>query len=304
MFRRIVPPFKPFDAALWTRRFGETFSVLGATALEERERWPLWLPVALGIGIAIYFALPIEPALGCAGIVALAAVACVFGVSGSEHAALRALLSLLAATSLGFAIAKIRTEIVSAPALSGRIGPIGLDGRVEQSELHGKGIRIVLGDLRSRKLSASELPERVRISVRAETPWPQPGSWVRVTAVLSPPPPPASSGAYDFARAAHYMRLGGVGYAYGRPTPIGQAAEPSMRDGVSLFVEALRARMTARIHSILPGSTGGIASALITGNRSAISDDDEQALRDAGLAHVLAIAGLHMALVGLGSVPN
>ena len=73
-----------------------------------------------------------------------------------------------------------------------------------------------------------------------------------------------------------------------------------MRERVSLFVEGLRAQMTARIHSVLPGSTGGIASALITGNRSAISDDDEKALRDAGLAHVLAIAGLHMALVGLG----
>ncbi len=58
--------------------------------------------------------------------------------------------------------------------------------------------------------------------------------------------------------------------------------------------------MTARIQSILPGSTGGIASALITGDRAAISDADEQALRDAGLAHVLAIAGLHMALVGGG----
>jgi competence protein ComEC len=58
--------------------------------------------------------------------------------------------------------------------------------------------------------------------------------------------------------------------------------------------------MTARIHAVLPGSTGGIASALITGDRGSISADDEQALRDAGLAHVLAIAGLHMALVGGG----
>ena len=66
------------------------------------------------------------------------------------------------------------------------------------------------------------------------------------------------------------------------------------------MLAALRTRMTARIHQVLPGSTGGIASALITGDRGAISDEDEQALRDAGLAHVLAIAGLHMALVGLG----
>ncbi len=39
---------------------------------------------------------------------------------------------------------------------------------------------------------------------------------------------------------------------------------------------------------------------MITGERGGISEGDEQALRDAGLAHVLAIAGLHMALVGLG----
>src|SRR5690242_4933072 len=29
--------------------------------LEERERWALWLPVAFGTGVGIYFALPVEP---------------------------------------------------------------------------------------------------------------------------------------------------------------------------------------------------------------------------------------------------
>ncbi len=115
-----------------------------------------------------------------------------------------------------------------------------------------------------------------------------------------PPPSPAAPGAYDFGRAAYYLRLGAVGYSFGRPKLIAPLAAPSWRDRYLLFVEQLRTRMTARIHEVLPGSTGGIASALITGDRAAISDDDEQALRDAGLAHVLAIAGLHMALVGLG----
>lgn len=96
------------------------------------------------------------------------------------------------------------------------------------------------------------------------------------------------------------MRLGAVGYAYGHLTILRFPNITSLGDAVTLFIEGLRAKITARIHSVLPGSTGGIASALITGNRSAISDDDEKALRDAGLAHVLAIAGLHMALVGLG----
>jgi competence protein ComEC len=65
-------------------------------------------------------------------------------------------------------------------------------------------------------------------------------------------------------------------------------------------VENLRGAITARIRSALPGSVGGIAGALITGTRGGLAEDDEAALRDAGLAHVLAIAGLHMALVGGG----
>jgi competence protein ComEC len=69
-----------------------------------------------------------------------------------------------------------------------------------------------------------------------------------------------------------------------------------IRDGV----EDLRLAMTQRIQAALPGSGGGIASALITGERGGIAEEDEAALRDAGLAHVLAIAGLHMALMGGG----
>src|SRR6202012_3930528 len=78
------------------------------------------------------------------------------------------------------------------------------------------------------------------------------------------------------------------------------ARAPDMGQALSEAVERLRLGMTARIRAALPGSRGAVASALITGMRGGIEPDDEAALRDAGLAHVLAIAGLHMALVGLG----
>ena len=47
----------------------------------ERSRWMLWLPVALGLGIAIYFELPSEPALWAGP--ALAAALVVFAPAGS-----------------------------------------------------------------------------------------------------------------------------------------------------------------------------------------------------------------------------
>lgn len=29
--------------------------------LQERDRWPLWIPVCLGCGVGVYFGLPAEP---------------------------------------------------------------------------------------------------------------------------------------------------------------------------------------------------------------------------------------------------
>ena len=178
-------------------------------------------------------------------------------------------LSLLAAASLGFALAKLRTEFVAAPVLAHRIGPIGLEGRVEQSELHGKGIRIVSASCARDKLEPGATPARVRISVRAATTLPQPGSWVHVTAVLHAAASAGAPGAYDFGRAPISCDWAQWVMPMAARIPIQAAGEPSLRDRMSLLVESLRARMTERIHSVLPGSTGAIASALITGNRGA-----------------------------------
>ena len=97
-----------------------------------------------------------------------------------------------------------------------------------------------------------------------------------------------------------FQSIGAVGFAYGKARIIIPAQPPGVVQRISQGIEALRLAMTQRIRSRLPGSTGGIAAALITGERGGISDEDEEALRDAGLAHVLAIAGLHMALMGGG----
>jgi competence protein ComEC len=60
----------------------------------------------------------------------------------------------------------------------------------------------------------------------------------------------------------------------------------------------LRTEVTRRITAVLPGSTGGVAAALIAGKRGAIDEGVTEAFRNSGLSHLLAIAGLHLGLVG------
>ncbi|MDG1707572.1 MAG: ComEC/Rec2 family competence protein [Emcibacteraceae bacterium] len=55
--------------------------------------------------------------------------------------------------------------------------------------------------------------------------------------------------------------------------------------------------MTERINSQIDGETGSLAAALITGIRGGMPENLAEAMRDAGLAHLLAISGLHMGLL-------
>src|SRR6266513_2374858 len=56
--------------------------------------------------------------------------------------------------------------------------------------------------------------------------------------------------------------------------------------------------MTRGTAPALPSSTGGVASAVITGKRGTMAEEVKQAFRNSGLSHLLAIAGLHLGLVG------
>ena len=281
--------------AAWARVFAGLRNLLS----QEAERWVLWLPVALGAGVAVYFGLPFEPSGKLALPFLFAGLITSIAVFGSESFAARLGLGLIAAFAIGFAVAKLKTDRVSAPVLLHRTSPVSIEGVVDSTQLHGKGIRLVLTTRRIDRTREERLPARVRVSVRRGAEDLKPGDVITVRAVLMPPPSPASPGDYDFGRAAYFLRIGAVGFSFGKPVLIAHHA-PDWSDRLVTHIEFLRWRMTQHIHSVLPGSTGGIAAALITGDRGAISAEDESALRDAGLAHVLAIAGLHMALVGLG----
>ncbi|HTC83029.1 MAG TPA: ComEC/Rec2 family competence protein [Rhizomicrobium sp.] len=266
-----------------------------ADFLAEQDRWPLWLSVALGIGGGGYFALSVEPSLFCAVLVlALAAAAATLAALGW----MRWLMAFLAALLLGFGLAKLRERTVETPVL-GHAVVAHLTGRIVSLEPREQGVRLVLDDVHSGALQPAL--RRARVALRAaKQPDFRPGQWLSLTARLDTPPAPSEPGAGDLGRSLFFQSIGAVGFAYGRAHVITPARPSTLFERLGAEVENLRLTMTHRIQAGIPGSLGGVASALITGERGGISEEDEQALRDAGLAHVLAIAGLHMALMGGG----
>jgi competence protein ComEC len=260
----------------------------------ERSRWMLWLPVAMGLGIALYFELPSEPALWLGPLLAAAALVLAFLARSGSLARALALGAVAAAFGLG--LVAWRTASLAAPTLSRPLFSINVEGRIADIQRLPESVRVVLEAVRLKGNNVPPIemmPARVRISLSKGAPPIHVGDRLLVLASISPPAGPAAPGAFDFQRVAWYQQLGAVGYALAPATVI----EHGRPDGIVRTIDALRADITARILAALPGPEGGVAAALLTGEQTAVDKDITQAMRDSGLAHILSISGLHIVFV-------
>ena len=116
------------------------------------------------------------------------------------------------------------------------------------------------------------------------------GATLRFRVRLMPPAGPMLPGGYDFARAAWFPGLSATGSLIGEI----EVVEASRSDsGIARVQRAL----SGHVRGELDGAPGSIAAAFASGDRGTISRDDEDAMRDAGLTHLLSISGLHVSAV-------
>ncbi len=288
----------PIDGRLSGARWRVPAAAIWAWNLlaADRERWVLWVPVMFGAGIAVYFLLRFEPPPG-AGLIALVLLGLALLTAKWLPEPVILLLVAGFCAAVGFTAAGWRAASVDAPSLTKRIGPVTVSGRVVGNQRHDGGRRYLLDRVRIGNLPGEATPTQVRIVVRqpvAEQAWP--GDGIRVRAILSPPSGPAAPGAFDFQRQAYFRQLGAVGFSV-KPPRVTERHGQSGAFEWGIGVSRLRETITRRIEGALSGTAGAVATGLMTGERGAIPKPVMQAMRDAGLAHLLAISGLHIGLV-------
>ncbi|WP_432770098.1 ComEC/Rec2 family competence protein [Sphingopyxis sp.] len=263
------------------RRLGDAIE---ARLEAERERIALWLPVALGAGIALWLALP-SAAHWIGALLALCAGALAGLLIGWQRWSGRTVAIGCGVAAAGMLLIWGRALWVAAPVLANPV-TTSFSAEVERVDaLPARGqVRLIL-----HPQARPDLPPRLRATAtEAQAGAVLPGERIGVRARLMPPPTASLPGGYDFAQRAWFDRLGAVGTVIGdiaRVPGAGQAPAP------------LRTRLTRHIHGQVDGSAGGVAAALVTGDRGAISEADDEAMRRSGLAHLLSISGLHVTAV-------
>jgi len=266
----------------------------------------LWLPVAFGAGAATWLYLPTEPDMMWLLVPAAVLAAVSLFIRRIQMASYVVIfLNIFCIFMVGMSVCALRSDHVRAPVLPSDRNSYRLDAFViDDLSASSDHPRLLLAPIRMDGLAPEKTPLRLRVSLRPGTNTDiRPGDAVSMFAILNPPPSPLIPGGYDFARTAWFQGIGGVGFAPGEIRKID--IKPSdWRLNLLLNINRLRGNLTRIIHdTVAPvfidgGMLGGFAAALVTGQQRYIPETFVDTMRDSGLAHILSISGVHMAIVG------
>lgn len=276
------------------RRFLQILQELFAA---EADRYFLWTPVLIGGGAVIYFSLSAEPSsLLVAGAVSVA-LPVAYAVYRAGYWVLGVALCLVV---LGLALGKARTETLMTVVVERDTPVVTVSGWVEDAELRSANRQRVL--IRVHRLypwTQAQTPEKVRISLSRKSGDLLVGSAVSFKAKLFKPARPVSPGAFDFSRRNWFRGIGGSGYGFGDiATPDDLGPAPAVIT-IKAAISSVRNAIARKIREHLQGNQAAYAVAILTGLRGGLPEPVVENLRAAGLAHLLAISGLHMSLIAL-----
>ncbi|MDR3448458.1 MAG: ComEC/Rec2 family competence protein [Alphaproteobacteria bacterium] len=276
------------------------FFTLAGQFKRERSRWGYWSPVAVAVGIVAYFGLPFEPGLWVVAAVPALALA-VWGVSRLSWPAAVILFALTLAAA-GFAAAQIETRLDERPMLDRDYGPVGIQGRVARTEIMPDGLRLTLSHPRIDRLPPANIPDKIRIKFRDLTlaDAPPTGADIDMYGRVGGFSEPVAPGATDFRWQAYFRHLGGLGWAYGG-IKILDADPPvlSLHEKFALAFERARKKLAHDVYDHLSGDVAAMTAARLNGEQTAISQYVIEAMRIAGLAHLLSTSGFHVTIMAL-----
>lgn len=258
----------------------------------------LWIPIAMALGAAVWFATDHDIALWPLLAMFAPLVVVTRFLTGFPVARYCGLLAC--AGLVGMIAAAVETQRHATTLLDGAV-TTRIEGAVVARDIDDRGRwRYTVALSATDDPVIGRPPERVRLLARSRHEPIGVGEGIAGLARLQPPSGPALPGLYDFAFNAYFQGLGAFGFFYGRPdrlTDTGSSESAGIATEIAMALARFREQIAFRIRAVLPGDVGAFASALTVADRRAMSPASVEALRASGLAHVLAISGLHMALV-------
>ena len=123
---------------------------------------------------------------------------------------------------------------------------------------------------------------------------PFPGEIVRVYGKMMPVEEARNEGQFDFS--LYYRTIGLSGAMLLDEVEI-VGGEPEPFRG---WLQSIRTEITERLDLVAEETDAGIYKALLVGDKSSMDEEIRDLYQDNGIAHILAVSGLHLAILGAG----
>ena len=275
--------------SLLSRTVDATEAFLAASGFDRAP----WLAVAFAGGIGTWFWLADASGWLSAIVVAMGAAFCA-GQAGwlrTRPTLRNAIVALALAWSLGLIVVWARSAMVGAPPIE-RPAFEQIDARILEREERPAQDRVRLVLATREAGTGRAIRVRVNVPLTSDAPGLEEGARIRLAARLMPPSPPILPGAYDFARTSWFEGYAATGSLVGDI----ELVEPAPA-GSNDSLQRIQRSLSAHVRGQVEGSAGTIAAAFASGDRGGIDQADEDAMRDAGLTHLLSISGLHVSAV-------
>ena len=254
----------------------------------ERRRGFLLFPFAVMTGLLAYRGVAAEPHPGAvAGALAFAAA---WSAASLWRRRADVLPMLAFGLAVGFALLPLHGALFGTPMLAGADFGTYRARISEVLDASQSGQRLILSEFETLDGDAPRI-RRARLFVRDGGDF-APGDVVEGRMRLAEVPGPALPGGYDAQFHAYFDGIGSYGNATG---PLDVVEHRNA--GLAGAIATLRHGIGARIDRVLAGEQAAIARALTIGDQSRIPDETRTEMATAGIAHVLAISGLHLTLV-------
>ena len=295
----------------WRRRLRFVFETAGERLLDdwrldcaEQNAAFLWAALSMGFGAASYYALPDEPSFVM--LLGVTLSLCFWLWRRACNGRLLFPLVIASMGMIGMTAASFHGTYRATPVLEKEISTriVGQIEHIEQRGENGKtDERWTVKVEKIDKLSTDHMPKRLLLVRKSKGSRFDVGERVRMWARLVPLQRPAYPEGFYYGRYLWARGIGGQGY-------LGRSVErlparaafglAALWEMVHTHVEQSRNAVASYILHRMKGVAGGLAVALSVGKRDYLDREVESALRLSGLAHILAISGLHMALVAMG----
>ncbi|MGL1920298.1 MAG: ComEC family competence protein [Hyphomicrobiales bacterium] len=261
----------------------------------EQEKWFIWLVAVFGAGIVMFHSVNLR--FTAIYLLIFAAFMVVLGVFLYKKRRFLGLFCLFLMLFLGFLAANLEFLRVETATIERPLYKTEIHGIISDIELFSdQHSRVLIEPSFIENIALETLPKFVRVNLPTHQQNLEIGDRIEVTAQLFPLPQAAIVGGYDFGKGLYYQSIGAVGAIAKKYLPM-QHEKLATKNIWTQFRNGfykLRLSVAGEINKNLSGVSRDMTLAILLGIKMDRGGESYLTLRNVGLAHLLAISGLHM----------